>query len=183
MKNNLQTERLIIRPFQPGDLPAVLAFTSLPETFLYIPEPSQDETAVRQMIERGANNPASDAVPPDIAVTLRSSGDIAGLLSFHSISARFLTMEIGWVFHPAHRGCGYATEAARALVDYGFRVLRLHRIIATCDPRNTASYRVMEKIGMRREAHFKQCVLLADGQWHDEYAYAIREDEWPLLIT
>ncbi len=53
----------------------------------------------------------------------------------------------------------------------------LHRIIATCDPRNTASYRVMEKTGMRREGHSIKCIR-KDGEWVDEYFYAILDEEW-----
>jgi [ribosomal protein S5]-alanine N-acetyltransferase len=65
------------------------------------------------------------------------------------------TFEIGWVFNPKYCNKGYASEAAYALLKYGFEELKLHRIIATCQPENTGSYRVMEKIGMRREGYFK----------------------------
>ncbi len=82
------------------------------------------------------------------------------------------------MLHRDHHGQGYATEAARALLGYGFEELDLHRIIATCQPENPASYRVMEKLGMRREGHFRQCIDRGQGVWWDEYFYALLKDEW-----
>ena len=69
-------------------------------------------------------------------------------------------------------------EAAHALLGYGFATLGLHRVIATCQPENVASWRVMEKLGMRREAHVRQCIPRDDGTWWDEYVYAILKAEW-----
>jgi len=68
-------------------------------------------------------------------------------------------------------------EAARAVLDTAFREVGLHRVWATCDPRNRASYRVMEKLGVRREAHFRQDVM-EKGEWRDSYLYAILREEW-----
>jgi [ribosomal protein S5]-alanine N-acetyltransferase len=65
-----------------------------------------------------------------------------------------------------------------ALLQYGFETLHLHRIIATCQPENVASCRVVEKLGMRREAHFRKCVRRPDNGWWDEYFYALLEGEW-----
>jgi ribosomal-protein-alanine N-acetyltransferase len=88
------------------------------------------------------------------------------------------THEIGWAIGRPHQGRGYATEAARALVAYAFETLRCHRVIATCQPENPASWRVMEKLGMRREAHFRQCLLQDTGEWWDEYFYALLAGEY-----
>jgi RimJ/RimL family protein N-acetyltransferase len=88
------------------------------------------------------------------------------------------TYEIGWALHRTYHGKGYASEAASALLRYGFEELRLHRIIATCQPENIASWRVMEKIGLRREGFFQKCIYRDDGTWWDEYFYALLEEEW-----
>ncbi len=80
------------------------------------------------------------------------------------------TYEIGWVFHPDFHNKGYASEAARAVLEYAFTKMKIHRIIATCQPENISSFRVMEKIGMRREGN--------GNDWWDEYYYAILKDEW-----
>ena len=88
------------------------------------------------------------------------------------------TYELGWVIAPAYQRHGYASEAAQALRDYCFANLNAHRVIATCQPDNPASYRVMEKIGLRREGHFRQCIQRSETEWWDEYFYALLRDEW-----
>jgi len=74
----------------------------------------------------------------------------------------------------------YATEAARALLTFGFGQLRLHRIFATCDPANTASARVLEKIGMQREGLLREHEWVK-GRWRDSFLYAILDHEWKKL--
>ena len=87
--------------------------------------------------------------------------------------------ELGWVIDPAHSGQGYATEAARALIEISFGTLGLRRVIAQCFADNTASWRVMEKVGMRREDHAVRESLHRNGEWLDGFRYALLADEWP----
>jgi RimJ/RimL family protein N-acetyltransferase len=112
-----------------------------------------------------------------IAAILPAEDRLIGHLTFHSWFAPRI-YEIGWVFHPMHHGRGYATEAAKALFAYGFETLGLHRIIATCQPENVASWRVMENLGMLREAHFRKVFAVDDSTWLDEHLYAMLEEEW-----
>ena len=84
---------------------------------------------------------------------------------------------VGWMLHPDYHGQGYATEAAQTLVGYAFRERHLHRLTSGCDTRNAASWRLMERLGMRREGHFRQSRWL-HGEWQDEYLYALLRDEW-----
>ena len=86
-------------------------------------------------------------------------------------------VEIGWVFHPDVAGNGFATEAARAIVAAAFDDLGAHRVWAQLEPRNTASARICERLGMRREALFEQASWFK-GEWTDLAVYAIRADEW-----
>ena len=90
--------------------------------------------------------------------------------------------DLGWSFHPDYHQQGYATEAATVLIDYAFRERRLHRLTATCEVHNTASIRLMERLGMRRESHYRKSHF-ANGAWQDEYLYALLRDErlttWP----
>lgn len=178
MQTPIYTERLIIRPLLITDLDAVLSITGHHETYYFIPEKPMDELAAREMIELGQNPSRVNNLPSYIGVTLIETKELVGLILFDTISSRFRTGEIGWMFHRVHRGKGYASEAARALINYCFATLGMHRIIATCDPRNIPSFRIMEKLGMRREAEFMASVVLEDGEWHDEYLYAITEKEW-----
>lgn len=112
-----------------------------------------------------------------MAVALKADKVLIGHIVFHPWFAP-QTHEIGWVFNKRYHGQGYATEAAYALLEYGFERLRLHRVIATCQPENVPSYRVMEKLGMRREGHFQKCIYRGESRWWDEYFYAMLEEEW-----
>jgi RimJ/RimL family protein N-acetyltransferase len=100
-------------------------------------------------------------------------GDVS--LTLHSQAHR--QGEIGFVFHPDYKGQGYATEASQALLTFGFTTWNLHRIFGRCDARNTASYKLMERLGMRREAHFIHNEIFK-GEWGDELVYAILQAEW-----
>ena len=86
--------------------------------------------------------------------------------------------ELGYWFGVPFWGRGYATEAARALLRHAFETLGCHRVLATCQPENPASWRVMEKLGMRREAHFRKVLPREAGVWWDEYVYALLAEEY-----
>ena len=93
------------------------------------------------------------------------------------------TYDVGWVFNRAYQGKGYAAEAARAVLDDAFRRRGAHRVIAQVDPLNTPSWRLCERLGMRREGHLKKNVFFkrdGDGNpiWKDTYLYAILAEEW-----
>ncbi|MFZ0369997.1 MAG: GNAT family protein [Halobacillus sp.] len=85
--------------------------------------------------------------------------------------------EISYIVHPGFPGKGLATELAGMLIEYGFNKHNLHRIYATCDVRNVASSRVLEKNAMKKEGCLHEDVLV-DNQWRDSYLYAILEPEW-----
>lgn len=86
--------------------------------------------------------------------------------------------EIGWCLAPTHEGHGFATEAVRELLAIAFDGLGLRRVIAICFADNEPSWRLMERIGMRREAHSVQDNLHRDGTWYDGLTYALLVDEW-----
>src|SRR3546814_79262 len=92
--------------------------------------------------------------------------------------ARGVEAELGWVFDPAHTGHGYATEAVRELLRLSFEELGLRRVIANCFAENEASWRLMERVGMRRETHTIRQALHRPGEWLDGLGYAILADEW-----
>ena len=168
----IETQRLRIRSFQPNDWQAVYDYTADPAVMLYIPEGSFTPEQAKAFV---ADNIGEQARA--FAVLLKRVDMLLGHMQFHPWFAP-QTYEIGWVFNGAYHGHGYATEAAMALLRYGFERLHLHRIIATAQPQNVASWRVMEKLGMRREAHFRKCIMRPDDRWWDEYFYALLEEEW-----
>lgn len=168
----LETDRLIVRPFTPDDWSAVHAFTSDPATMHFMPEGVLDADQTRAFINENMGAEAQHH-----AVILKADNQLIGHIVFHPwFSARIY--EIGWVLNPRYHRQGYTTEAAAALLRYGFETLDVHRVIATCQPENPASYRVMEKLGMKREGHLRQRIERPDGVWWDEYFYALLEDEW-----
>lgn len=167
----VRTDRLIIRNFEQKDLPAVLEYTSKKGVMKYIPEGVFDEEAAKVFINKNIGEQAQN-----FPVLLETHGQLIGHIVFHPYFGEH-TYEIGWVFNPIFHNQGYASEAALAMLKYGFEKMNLHRIIATCQPENVPSYRVMEKIGMRREGFFKKCIPNENGWW-DEYYYAILQEEW-----
>jgi RimJ/RimL family protein N-acetyltransferase len=112
-----------------------------------------------------------------LAVVETKTGRMIGELMLRLTSAASAQGEIGWSIHPDVQGRGLATEGARELLRLGFGELRLHRIHAGCDPRNEASLRVMERLGMRREAEFVESEFLK-GEWIGEIICAILASEW-----
>ena len=169
----MHTQRLVIRQFEPLDWHPVSVYTADPAVMAYIPEglftTSQAQAFVTQQLGDQANA---------YAVILLSTQQLIGHILFHPWFAQ-QTYEVGWVFNKDYHRQGYATEAAGALLRYGFEELQLHRIIATCQPENTPSYRVMEKLGMRREGWFKKCIYRGADYWWDELFYALLAEEWP----
>lgn len=166
----IETERLVIREFESADWQEVYDYTSDSAVMKYIPEGVFSEEDAKAFVDgnRGGN-------AEKFSVVLKGEDILIGHISFHKYFGEH-TYEIGWVFNPKYYNKGYASEAARAMVEFGFKEMKLHRIIATCQPENPASYRVMEKIGMRREGYFKKCIPQGDGWW-DEYYYAILAEE------
>ncbi len=171
MKLFIKTKRLIIREFEVQDWQAVYEYTSDSNVMKYIPEGVFNEEEARKFVSENSGDKAKY-----FPVVLLNNNIVIGHIVFHPCFGDH-TYEIGWVFNPNYYNNGYASEAAEAVLDYGFKEMKLHRIIATCQPENIGSYRVMEKIGMRREGYFKKCIPNGD-EWWDEYYYAVLDEEW-----
>jgi RimJ/RimL family protein N-acetyltransferase len=117
-----------------------------------------------------------------LAALRRDTGELVGDYSLRLASREHRQGEIGFITHPAHQGHGFATEGSLLLLRLGFEELGLHRIFGSCDGRNTASARVMERLGMRREAHFRESEIFK-GEWGDELIYAMLASEWESRTT
>lgn len=176
----LRTDRLLLRRFRESDIDRLAAWQSRPEVarFLYW-EPRTREAAeaalTRRMTETHLDG---DDDVLALAVERRDDGLLLGDTSIWLRSAAHRQVEIGYVFHPDAGGHGYATEAARALVDFAFKDLAAHRVFARTDARNTASAALLQRLGMRQEAHFREAEIFK-GAWGDELVFAILADEWP----
>lgn len=182
----IETERLRLRPFTRGDVDDVFAYRSREDICAYLfDEPMSRETcaeAVQARVGQVAFTAEGDKIV--LAVMVEGSDRIIGEVSLIWRNDEFRQGELGYIFHPDAHGHGYATEAGRALLRFGFDTAGLHRIYARCDARNRASAKVMERLGMRQEAHFREHAMVK-GQWDEELIYALIEDEWrdPLSLA
>src|SRR5215831_8922711 len=111
------------------------------------------------------------------AVVERASGTTVGDVALQWVSERDRTAEIGFIFDPRHQGRGFATEAARAMLEWAFETASVHRVVGRLEARNAASARVLEKLGMRLEAHLVKNEWVK-GEWQSELVYAILDREW-----
>ncbi len=174
----LVSERLLLRDFMVDDWPAVQAYASRPEVYRFQPwGPSTPDDArgyIEQAIAQVRMQPRTEYT---LAIVLRATNVVIGASTLMIQRQQARQGELGYFLHPDFWGHGYATEVAYRLLQFGFITLRLQRIVATCDPRNTASVRVLEKIGMQYEGRLHKHMLLRDG-WRDSLVYSVRDHEW-----
>jgi len=175
----IRTERLLLRPFAATDAEAVYAYERLPEVHRYLyTEPrsrSEVDAAVAERVGNRAVTEPGQAI--SLVAELARTGELAGDCMLAWRSAEHQQGEVGYVFNPAYHGRGLATEATLALLRLGFEGMRLHRITGRLDARNAASARVLERAGLRREAHLVENEFVK-GEWTDELIYAILRSEW-----
>jgi RimJ/RimL family protein N-acetyltransferase len=174
-----RTERLVLRPFAEGDLNALHDMQSRPDVarYLYWSPRSRSESALSLQEKIRCRSIEAEGDALIVAVTRSSGGPIIGDLMVNYASATHQQAEIGYVFHPDAQGQGLATEAMRLVVERAFAGLRLHRVYGRIDARNTASARVLERLGMRREAHLVENEWVK-GEWTDEVVYGVLAEEW-----
>lgn len=171
-------ERIVLRELMREDWPAIHAYASRLEVCRFQPwGPNTPEETIAFVEAAVASVEEQPRRRYALAVTLVEDGKVAGLAEMNVRNAGFAAGEIAYVLHPDYWGRGIATEAAQLLLRFGFETLGLHRICATCDPRNVASSRVMEKAGLRYEGRMREVMLIRDG-WRDSLLYAILADEW-----
>lgn len=175
-----ETERLLLRPFEAGDLDAFFDIYSREEVHRYLYSEPLDKQKAAERLEReiAATRIEKEGDFIALAVVLRSTGALIGDLTLGMPSATHKQGDIGYIVHPDHQGNGYASEAVAYLLDIAFRQLGLHRVSAELEARNEASARVLEKLGMRREAHLIENEL-NKGEWQSGITSAILDREWP----
>ncbi|WP_292522199.1 GNAT family N-acetyltransferase [Methanoculleus sp.] len=174
----LVTDRLVLRPFTPKDAPVVQRLAgdyAVASRTLEIPYPYPDGAAEAWIATHAAG--FRKGLHAVYAVTRAGKGDLVGAAGLVEINRRHGRGELGyWVGRP-YWGRGYATEAARAVIECGFSVLGLHRVYAMHFSRNPASGRVMAKCGMRHEAHLREHGRKW-GVFEDIDVWGVLRDEW-----
>lgn len=175
----LSSQRLNLRSITFTDLEKVHLLHSLPETdkfnTLGIPEDlEQTKTVLSELISKGEN---ASGRTYTFAVELQESDEFIGLVALNPGAAKYKNAEVWFKFHSDFWNKGYATEALKLLLDFGFNHLKLHRIEAGCAVDNIGSIRTMEKSGMIREGRKKKALPLKTG-WSDNFEYAVLSQDW-----
>lgn len=179
----VRTERLVIRPAVPGDAARSFQIRTQPAVAEWITSRPLDEVAFTEKV----NEPAVLATTLIVELDGVVVGDLmvrvedAWAQAEVKEAAAGVQAELGWVLDPSVSGRGLATEAAAALLAICFGPMGLRRVTALCFAANTASWRVMEKLGMRREQHLVQDSLHRAGVWHDTFGYALLATDWAEL--
>ena len=174
----LHSPRLRLRRFAPNDLRRFIEYRNDSEVARYQgwDACTQDEAAafIRTQAAQGPGIPGQWL---QIAIALRETDQLLGDcgLKVHARDPRQATL--GVTLARPHQRLGYATEALATLFDYVFGTMNLHRVVADTDPQNTSSWRLLERLGMRREGHTRRSLWFKGG-WADEYLFAILADEW-----
>jgi RimJ/RimL family protein N-acetyltransferase len=158
-----------------ADAAAVYAYRHLPEVRRFQSFEPRSLADVEQYIAGMHGDSFGDRGPwCQLAIRLRGEGPLIGDLGTRVTAEDPRQVEIGFTLAPAYQGCGYASEAVSGLIGHLLGPLGKHRVFASADPRNTRSLALLERVGMRREAHFRES-LWFKGEWVDDVVYAILE--------
>jgi RimJ/RimL family protein N-acetyltransferase len=180
----LETPRLRLRPFTDDDLEPFVAYRSDPNIARYqsweAPFPREHAAAFIEEMKR-----LQPGVPGEwyqFAVERRQAPGLIGDCAFQILAYHTQQAEIGFSMATQFQGAGYGAEAVTCLLDYLFKTLKLHRVVAACDADNIRSAKLMERVGMRREGHFVENIFFK-GVWGSEYTYAILKREWDVRTS
>ena len=171
---SLETPRLTLRRFAPGDGPAILAYSRDPLWATY----QQTTPATEGEAERALADLLARSWEREPAWAVTRTGDVVGLVSL-IFSADHRIARLGYGIHSAHRGLGLIGEAIRAVLDAAFEALpALTRVSADTDARNESSCRVLEKLGFRHEGTLRSGAVTAHGELVDGAVYGLLRSEW-----
>lgn len=175
----IDCSRLQLRPFKKTDLEAVMAYHALPEVQRYLEWKARDrvevQTALDGMVKQNRLTRPGETI--QFAVIEKEADQLIGQISLRWTDATAAQAELRFIFNPDFRRKGYATEAVKAVIDHGFEEFNFHRIFAVCAGKNQASARLLKKLGMRLEAHYREHALF-QGEWDEELHFAILDREW-----
>jgi len=173
----LSTSRLVLRDFLVSDFDALRALEAHSDTYYFENANPSEETTRMQLEKMIEHQNISPRQYYRLAITIHTQDEVLGRISLVLSSEAAREWEIGWAIHPNGWGKGYATEAARCMMDFAFNELGAHRIIAISHASNMASVRVMEKLSMKIDGFLRETRWWHDA-WHNELIYSILDREW-----
>lgn len=174
----LETERLILRPMEEADAPAILPFVidgDVAYNLTRVPHPYPEEELVPFIRKSLAAMERREQF--DMVVVLKETGGVIGVCALDDVSWQHMRAEMGYYLGKPYWGQGYMTEAAKRMLEFGFHELGLERIHAYCFVRNTPSAHVLEKIGMTREGLCRRAIK-KDDMFLDVFIYGIIHEEF-----
>jgi RimJ/RimL family protein N-acetyltransferase len=175
----IETDRLILRTFERADVEGLSAYHALPSMQRYVFSRTRDaaEVAGALNIMRGHVSLQRPGDTLTLAMVRKGDGQLLGHVSLNWSDATAGQGEVRFLVNPSYAGHGYLTEALAALFDLAFDHFRIHRVFARCDGRNHHSIKLMQKLGLRLEAHYREHALF-QGEWDEELHFAILDREW-----
>lgn len=175
----IQTDRLVLRTFERSDMEGLNAYHALPSVQRYVFSRTRDRAEVADALNvmRGHVSLQRPGDTLTLAVVRKGDQVLVGHVALHWSDATAGQGEVRFVLNPAYSGQGYAREALGALFDLAFDHFRIHRVFARSDGRNHHSIKLMQQMGMRLEAHYREHALF-QGEWDEELHFAILDREW-----
>jgi RimJ/RimL family protein N-acetyltransferase len=175
----IQSDRLILRQVKAEDADAIFGYRSnaiINQFQGWIPETIEDVCDfIRDKVSAVIDQHDTWF---QLAIIRKDTGELIGDVGIHFLESGSLQVEIGCTLNFNQHGNGFATEALTETVNFLFRNLNKHRVIASIDPRNEKSIKLVERIGMRKEAHFRKSLRI-NNEWVDDMVYAILKEDWP----
>ena len=177
----LETERLLLRPFRISDKEAIFSYRGDPEiTRFQLWEPFTREQVSLFIRKYQFRRFGSAGHWTGLGMELKKNNRLFGDVALRKTKDPFPQAEIGFNVAKSHQRLGYASEAVRALLDWLFTRQNVHRVYAVCDADNRASAALLECLGFRQEAHYRQNIWFK-GHWGDELLFALLRQEWQQL--
>jgi len=175
----LESEHLIYRQFERGDLDAVSRYHTLPNVQRYVERPTRTGADVAYALDIMRNQVSLQRPGDTIALAFLTKGDqrLVGQVALHWSDATAGQAEVRFVIDPALSGKGYLSEALTSVFDIAFQQFGIHRIFVRCDGRSHHSMKLLQRLGMRLEAHYREHALF-QGEWDEELHYAVLDREW-----
>lgn len=173
----LRGDNVVLRDFTDADIDDVFAIVGDDQVTRWLSFDSKSQTQAQEMLDgvlkRAHDEPRTEYY---LAVTRYGDDRVIGFIRLAKSGAR--AGKLGYSIHADHQGFGYATDAARTMINFGFDVLNLHRITAAIGPDNAASIAVVKRLGFTHEGRLRDHVF-TNGAWRDSVLFSILEDESP----
>lgn len=175
----IETDRLLLRYFEKSDLDAIAAYCGRAQVRRYLDGKARDHAEFKAILntmssQRRLTRPG-DALT--LAIVRRGHDDVIGHVSLRWTDATAGQAELFFILNPRFRNQGFTTEAIRAVLDLGFDLYGFHRVFARCGAEAHNSVRLLKRLGMRLEAHYREHALF-QGDWDEELQFAVLDREW-----